>query len=143
VVVRHPFSFLPCDIHALQRLSHHPFLHCQVSESLPSPFNSSKVTLWTSMIPLSKVGRGDSSYHVSLSFFGAHHLVMVMATDSYRKQCVIDDEVALLDVLDTAGQEEYGFVSSSFWNHINQAHDVLSLFPACLQRHARAVHADR
>lgn len=29
-------------------------------------------------------------------------------SDSYRKQCVIDDEVALLDVLDTAGQEEYG-----------------------------------
>ena len=27
--------------------------------------------------------------------------------DSYRKQCVIDDEVVLLDVLDTAGQEEY------------------------------------
>ena len=32
--------------------------------------------------------------------------------DSYRKQCVIDDEVALLDVLDTAGQEEYGYVWS-------------------------------
>ena len=32
-------------------------------------------------------------------------------TDSYRKQCVIDDEVALLDVLDTAGQEEYGYVT--------------------------------
>lgn len=32
-------------------------------------------------------------------------------TDSYRKQCVIDDEVALLDVLDTAGQEEYGLVA--------------------------------
>ena len=28
--------------------------------------------------------------------------------DSYRKQAVIDDEVALIDVLDTAGQEEYG-----------------------------------
>jgi len=28
--------------------------------------------------------------------------------DSYRKQCVIDEEVALLDILDTAGQEEYG-----------------------------------
>lgn len=27
--------------------------------------------------------------------------------DSYRKQCVIDKEVALIDVLDTAGQEEY------------------------------------
>ena len=25
--------------------------------------------------------------------------------DSYRKQCVIDEEVALLDILDTAGQE--------------------------------------
>lgn len=32
-------------------------------------------------------------------------------SDSYRKQCVIDEEVALLDVLDTAGQEEYGYVS--------------------------------
>lgn len=31
--------------------------------------------------------------------------------DSYRKQCVIDDEVAVLDILDTAGQE----VSPSIW----------------------------
>jgi hypothetical protein len=29
--------------------------------------------------------------------------------DSYRKQCVIDGETALLDVLDTAGQEEYRY----------------------------------
>lgn len=28
-------------------------------------------------------------------------------SDSYRKQCPIDEETALLDVLDTAGQEEY------------------------------------
>jgi GTPase SAR1 family protein len=34
--------------------------------------------------------------------------LMCCFSDSYRKQCVIDDEVALLDVLDTAGQEEYG-----------------------------------
>jgi hypothetical protein len=27
--------------------------------------------------------------------------------DSYRKQCLIDDEVVCLDVLDTAGQDEY------------------------------------
>lgn len=33
-----------------------------------------------------------------------------LQTDSYRKQCIIDEEVALLDVLDTAGQEEYGYV---------------------------------
>ena len=32
--------------------------------------------------------------------------------DSYRKQVVIDEEVALLDVLDTAGQEEYGYGTS-------------------------------
>ena len=33
--------------------------------------------------------------------------MLTCLADSYRKQCVIDDEVALLDVLDTAGQEEY------------------------------------
>jgi hypothetical protein len=38
---------------------------------------------------------------------GTKHLLKLYS-DSYRKQCVIDDEVALLDVLDTAGQEEYG-----------------------------------
>jgi hypothetical protein len=32
--------------------------------------------------------------------------------DSYRKQTTIDGEIALLDVLDTAGQEEYGCVAS-------------------------------
>jgi GTPase KRas protein len=30
-----------------------------------------------------------------------------ISPDSYRKQCVVDEETALLDVLDTAGQEEY------------------------------------
>ena len=39
---------------------------------------------------------------------GGSSLTCRAPTDSYRKQCVIDDEVALLDVLDTAGQEEYG-----------------------------------
>lgn len=34
--------------------------------------------------------------------------------DSYRKQCVIDDEVALLDVLDTAGQEEYSAMRKQY-----------------------------
>lgn len=36
------------------------------------------------------------------------------SSDSYRKQCVIDDEVALLDVLDTAGQEEYAAMRESY-----------------------------
>ena len=31
------------------------------------------------------------------------------AEDSYRKQVVIDGETCLLDILDTAGQEEYRY----------------------------------
>ncbi|EHY53224.1 RAS1 protein [Exophiala dermatitidis] len=34
--------------------------------------------------------------------------------DSYRKQCMIDDETALLDVLDTAGQEEYSAMREQY-----------------------------
>ena len=34
--------------------------------------------------------------------------------ESYRKQCVIDDEIALVDVLETPGQEEYGHMSVFF-----------------------------
>lgn len=34
--------------------------------------------------------------------------------DSYRKQCNIDGEVALLDVLDTAGQEEYSAMREQY-----------------------------
>ena len=32
--------------------------------------------------------------------------------DSYRKQVVVDDETCLLDILDTAGQEEYSAMRS-------------------------------
>jgi small GTP-binding protein len=38
----------------------------------------------------------------------------LISLDSYRKQCVIDDEVALLDVLDTAGQEEYSAMREQY-----------------------------
>jgi len=34
--------------------------------------------------------------------------------DSYRKQCVIDDEVAVLDILDTAGQEEFSAMREQY-----------------------------
>lgn len=54
--------------------------------------------------------------------------------DSYRKQVVIDGETCLLDILDTAGQEEYRYVSPI----------VRPLFlTGFLQRDARPVHADR
>jgi GTPase KRas protein len=39
---------------------------------------------------------------------------LFLPADSYRKQCVIDDEVALLDVLDTAGQEEYSAMREQY-----------------------------
>lgn len=41
-------------------------------------------------------------------------LTSISTADSYRKQCVIDDEVALLDVLDTAGQEEYSAMREQY-----------------------------
>ncbi|KAI8868547.1 ras protein, partial [Ramicandelaber brevisporus] len=34
--------------------------------------------------------------------------------DSYRKQCVIDDEVAIVEVTDTAGQEEYSAMREQY-----------------------------
>lgn len=40
--------------------------------------------------------------------------VLIFYLDSYRKQCVIDDETALLDVLDTAGQEEYSAMREQY-----------------------------
>ncbi len=40
--------------------------------------------------------------------------MLTRPSDSYRKQCVIDDEVALLDVLDTAGQEEYSAMREQY-----------------------------
>lgn len=47
-------------------------------------------------------------------FFRVHGTKAHPVTDSYRKQCVIDDEVALLDVLDTAGQEEYSAMREQY-----------------------------
>jgi len=38
----------------------------------------------------------------------------LLRVDSYRKQCVIDEETALLDVLDTAGQEEYSAMREQY-----------------------------
>ena len=37
----------------------------------------------------------------------AHVVVPKSLVGSYRKQCVIDDETVVLDILDTADQENY------------------------------------
>ncbi|KAH6941585.1 hypothetical protein HPB50_020478 [Hyalomma asiaticum] len=40
--------------------------------------------------------------------------VFVISEDSYRKQVVIDGETCLLDILDTAGQEEYSAMRDQY-----------------------------
>jgi len=54
-------------------------------------------------------GGGVGKSALTIQFIQSHFVDEYDPTieDSYRKQCVIDQEVALLDVLDTAGQEEY------------------------------------
>lgn len=37
--------------------------------------------------------------------------------DSYRRQMFLDDEIVLLDILDTAGQEEYSAMRDSYMRH--------------------------
>lgn len=39
---------------------------------------------------------------------------MLQIEDSYRKQVVIDGETCLLDILDTAGQEEYSAMRDQY-----------------------------
>ncbi|KAG1461995.1 hypothetical protein G6F55_003239 [Rhizopus delemar] len=53
-------------------------------------------------------GGGVGKSALTIQFIQSHFVDEYDPTieDSYRKQCVIDEETALLDVLDTAGQEE-------------------------------------
>ena len=74
----------------------------QVWASLRSPFNLCTTCSITTTIPRSKV-RGLSH----LDQAGAASYVFSSITDLYQKQVVVDSEVAYLDILDTAGQEEY------------------------------------
>ncbi|KAJ7056571.1 ras family-domain-containing protein [Mycena amicta] len=61
-------------------------------------------------------GGGVGKSALTIQFIQEHFVDEYDPTieDSYRKQCVIDDEVALLDVLDTAGQEEYGAMREQY-----------------------------
>ena len=47
-------------------------------------------------------------------FIVGRQIGLTRCTDSYRKQCIVDEEVALLDVLDTAGQEEYSAMREQY-----------------------------
>ena len=50
------------------------------------------------------------------SFFQSYFVTDYDPTieDSYTKQCVIDDDVARLDILDTAGQEEFSAMREQY-----------------------------
>ena len=55
-----------------------------------------------------------SAENVLVQYSRIHSDACCETADSYRKQCEIDGEVALLDVLDTAGQEEYSAMREQY-----------------------------
>ncbi|CAO3595769.1 unnamed protein product [Absidia cylindrospora] len=61
-------------------------------------------------------GGGVGKSALTIQFIQSHFVDEYNPTieDSYRKQCVIDGETALLDVLDTAGQEEYSAMREQY-----------------------------
>ncbi|CDH52221.1 ras-like protein [Lichtheimia corymbifera JMRC:FSU:9682] len=61
-------------------------------------------------------GGGVGKSALTIQFIQSHFVDEYDPTieDSYRKQCMIDDEMALLDVLDTAGQEEYSAMREQY-----------------------------
>ncbi|CEP17456.1 hypothetical protein [Parasitella parasitica] len=61
-------------------------------------------------------GGGVGKSALTIQFIQAHFVDEYDPTieDSYRKQCAIDSETALLDVLDTAGQEEYSAMREQY-----------------------------
>ncbi|ORY99330.1 ras-like protein 1 [Syncephalastrum racemosum] len=61
-------------------------------------------------------GGGVGKSALTIQFIQSHFVDEYDPTieDSYRKQCVIDSETALLDVLDTAGQEEYSAMREQY-----------------------------
>lgn len=88
------------------------------------------VYLFLTLSPTSSPACDHAAWPRRLAFPRSLPMVRVLTapfTDSYRKQCVIDDEVALLDVLDTAGQEEYGCV------HLLQSSLSCLIIMVCIQ----------
>lgn len=61
-------------------------------------------------------GGGVGKSALTIQFIQSHFVQDYDPTieDSYRKQCVIDDRVAHLDILDTAGQEEFSAMREQY-----------------------------
>lgn len=68
--------------------------------------------------------------------------------DSYRKQVTIDEETCLLDILDTAGQEEYSAMRDQYVHVFVLVHvtcvrnSLLVFFCGCLYSHSLLVVVD-
>lgn len=78
------------------------------------PKNSSNFLREYKLVVVGGGGVGKSA--LTIQFIQSHFVDEYDPTieDSYRKQCVVDEEVALLDVLDTAGQEEYSAMREQY-----------------------------
>jgi len=61
-------------------------------------------------------GGGVGKSALTIQFIQSHFVQDYDPTieDSYRKQCVIDEKVAHLDILDTAGQEEFSAMREQY-----------------------------
>jgi len=66
------------------------------------------------IVVLGSGGAGKSA--ITMRYLHNHFILQYDPTieDSYRKQVVIDSDVCLLDILDTAGQEEFSALSSQW-----------------------------
>jgi GTPase KRas len=64
-------------------------------------------------------GGGIGKSALVTSFISNHFIEAYDPTieDAYRKQVRVDDEVCLLDILDTAGQEEYSAMRDQYVRH--------------------------
>jgi len=82
--------------------------------SLSIPFSSVDPLLKNSSCFVVPSGVGKSA--LTIQFIQSHFITEYDPTieDSYRKQVVIDKSVALLDILDTAGQEEYSAMREQY-----------------------------
>ena len=63
------------------------------------------------------LGDGGVGKSASVIQFTSNHFVEEYdptIEDSYRKRCTIDDEACVLDILDTAGEEEYAAIREQY-----------------------------
>ncbi|KAG1174115.1 hypothetical protein G6F70_005242 [Rhizopus microsporus] len=75
---------------------------------------SSSILREYKLVIVGEGGVGKSA--MTIQFIQSHFIDEYDPTieDSYRKQCIIDNEGALLDILDTAGQEEYSAMREQY-----------------------------